>query len=350
MMRAVFLPGGRQVEIRAVDVPEPGPGEALIELRAAGLCGSDLHMHYRPAPELRRGAVFGLATDPDVVPGHEAAGIVTKVGLFVTGLSAGDRVAVHHIGGCGDCVACRRGFDMKCQNKWGIYGLDRPGAMEDYMVVRSRDCVILPPNIDFDEAAYYTCGAGTGYLALRRASFGLGDSVAVVGLGPVGIAAAYFAVRSGARVVGIDPAAARRSFASEIGASTVCDPTSDDVLDQVWTATGGRGATVVVEASGSAGGRLVALGAAAVGGRVVFVGFGDADNFVDFQATIIQKQLDVLGAWMFPLPDLQEMLYDVSLRGISIKQLITANYAIEDAAHAWRAFDQGGPGKAVLTW
>ncbi len=349
-MRAVFLPGGSQVEVRDVDVPEPGPGEVLIELKSAGLCGSDLHMHYRPAPELRRGAVFGLATDPDVVPGHEAAGIVAKVGPLVTGLSRGDRVAVHHIGGCGDCVPCRRGFDMKCQNKWGIYGLDRPGAMQDYMVVRSRDCVMLPPNVDFDEAAYYTCGAGTGYLALRRASFGLGDSVAVVGLGPVGMAAAYFAVRSGARVVGVDPAEPRRVFASELGVSSVCDPASDDVLDQVWAAAGGWGATVVIEASGSAGGRLLALGAAAIGGRVVLVGFGDADNVVDLQATIIQKQLDVRGAWMFPLPDLQEMLYDVSLRDISIKPLITANYAIEDAAQAWRAFDQGGPGKTVLSW
>jgi threonine dehydrogenase-like Zn-dependent dehydrogenase len=83
---------------------------------------------------------------------------------------------------------------------------------------------------------------------------------------------------------------------------------------------------------------------------VVFVGFGDADNIVDLQATVIQKQLDVLGAWMFPIPDLQEMLYDVSLRGISIKPLITGSYGIDDAAEAWKAFDQGGPGKTVVTW
>ena len=81
--------------------------------------------------------------------------------MSVTAFKPGDRIAVHHIGGCGDCVDCRRGFDMKCQHKWGIYGLDRPGALQDYMLVRSRDCVVVPENIDFDEAAYYTCGAGT---------------------------------------------------------------------------------------------------------------------------------------------------------------------------------------------
>jgi len=349
-MRAVFLPGGRRAEIREVAVPDPGPGEVQIALRAAGLCGSDLHMHYRPAPELRHGPIFGLVTDPDVVPGHEAAGVVTKVGTFVTAVKTGDRVAVHHIGGCGDCIACRRGFDMECRNKWGIYGLDRPGAMQDYMVVRSRDCVILPANVDFDEGAYYTCGAGTGYLALRRASLGLGDTVAVVGLGPVGMAAAYFAERSGARAVGLDPAEPRRRFAKEIGLYPVYDACAVDVVDQVRAATGGAGANVVIEASGSAGGRLLALDVAAIGGRVVLVGFGDAENVVDLQSTIIQKQLDVLGAWMFPLPDLQEMLHDVSVRAISIKPLISGNYAIEDAARAWTAFDQGGPGKTVLTW
>ncbi len=298
-------------------------------------------MRERPAHALpsrsgeEAGPIFGLTTDPDIAPGHEAAGVVAKVGESVTAFKPGDRVAVHHIGGCGDCIDCRRGFDMKCQHKWGIYGLDQPGALQDYMVVRSRDCVAVPANIDFDEAAYYTCGAGTGYLALRRASFGLGDSVAVVGLGPVGMAAAYFALRSGALVVALDTVASRRAFAREIGLSLVFDPGDHTALEQVRVATGGRGATVVVEASGSSAGRLVALGAAAIGGRVVMVGFGDADNLVDIQATVIQKQLDVLGAWMFPIPDLQEMLLDVSLRGISIKPLITGNYNIDDAAKAW---------------
>ncbi len=209
---------------------------------------------------------------------------------------------------------------------------------------------MVPDNIDFDEAAYYTCGAGTGYMALRRASFGLGDNVAVVGLGPVGMAAAYFALHSGARVVALDTVGSRDAFARKIGLSYVFDPMDEAALEQVKAATGGRGATVVVEASGSSAGRLVALGAAAIGGRVVLVGFGDADNVVDLQATVIQKQLDVFGAWMFPLPDLQEMLLDISLRGISIKPLITANYSIDDAAEAWRGFDQGGPGKTVVTW
>jgi len=211
-MRAVFLPGDRQVELRSVPKPRPGDGEVLISLRAAGLCGSDLHMHYRPPRAQRHGTIFGLVTNPEVVPGHEAAGVVAECGPQVDALQPGDRVAVHHMAGCGYCVECRRGWDINCQQKWGVYGLDLAGAMEDYMVARARDCVKVPANISFDEAAYYTCGAGTGYMALKRAGVGVGDQVAVVGLGPVALAAAWFALQSGAKVVGLDIVDTRRGL------------------------------------------------------------------------------------------------------------------------------------------
>ena len=226
-MRAVFLPGGREAVVREIEVPRPGDGEVLLAMKAAGLCGSDLHMHYRIAPESRHGVVFGLKTDPDVVPGHEA-GVVAEVGKGVWHLKPGDRVAVHHMAGCGVCVECRRGWDINCQRKWGTYGLDRPGAMQDFMAVRARDCVLVPDNVSLAEAAYYTCGAGTGYLALKRAGFGLGDTVAVVGLGPVGVAGAYFAASAGARVIGIDTLDERCRFAESNGIGYTANPNGED--------------------------------------------------------------------------------------------------------------------------
>ena len=349
-MRAVFLPGDRQTELRSVPKPRPGDGEVLISLRAAGLCGSDLHMHYRPARAQRHGPIFGLVTSPEVVPGHEAAGVVAECGPRVRGLEPGDRVAVHHMAGCGYCVECRRGWDINCQQKWGVYGLDIAGAMEDYMVARARDCVKVPANISFDEAAYYTCGAGTGYMALKRADLGVGDRVAVVGLGPVGLAAGWFALQLGAKIVGLDIVDSRRDFAEQVGLVEVCDPKDVQCVAQVRGATGGQGPSVVIESSGTAAGRRLALEVAALRGRVVCVGFGDSDNLIDLQATVIQKQLDVRGAWMFSLPDLQDMLDDISSRELSVRALITGRYGVEDAANAWQAFDRGSPGKTVLHW
>ncbi len=338
------------MEVRDIEVPEPGPGQVLVALRAAGLCGSDLHMHYRPAPADRYGPIFGLRTDPGTVPGHEPAGVVVELGADVNGLQVGERVAVHHMGGCGHCTYCRRGWDINCRDRWGVYGLDKPGAMQDYMVVRARDCVKVPAGLSFEEAAYYTCGAGTGYLALKRGGLGLGDRVAVVGLAPVGAAAAYFAGRAGAQVTGLDVVGSRREFAARVTGCQTVDAAGPGAGDEVLDLTGGDGADVVVESSGSAKGRALALEIAAVGARVVCVGFADSENVIDVQATVIQKQLDLRGAWMFPLPDLQDMLDDVSARQWSIAPLVTGRYDIEHAADAWAAFDRGGPGKTVLSW
>lgn len=349
-MRAVYLPGGRRTVVREIDTPEPGDGEVLLAMRAAGLCGSDLHMHYRPAPEKRRGVVFGLTTDPDIVPGHEPAGVVAQVGKGVSDLRIGDRVAVHHMAGCGSCMECRRGWDINCQQKWGTYGLDRPGAMQDFMVVRARDCVQVPDNITLAEAAYYTCGAGTGYLALKRAGFGLGDTVAVVGLGPVGLAGAYFAAGMGARVIGADTLDERRGFAELNGIAITANPLREDVVGVVRDATNGKGADVVLETSGSAAGRSLALDVAATRGRVVCVGFADSTNTLDVQAQIIQKQLDVRGAWMFPITELQALLDDVGLCGISLEPLIPRSFEISEADLAWQTFDVGALGKTVIVW
>lgn len=347
-MRALYLPGGRRTELREIPAPDVESGSVLIAVRAAGLCGSDLHMHYRPAPESRRGRVFGLQTDPEVVPGHEAAGEVVAVGSGAQPWRVGDRVVVHHIGGCGVCSACRRGWDINCSDKWGIYGLDRPGAMEDLMVVRARDCAQVPAEMSFAAAAYASCGAGTGYLALGRARFGLGDVVAIVGLGPVGLAAAYIAHLSGAVVVGIDPLAERRAFGVTLGLSATSDPAG--ARARLEELTQGRGADVVVESSGAASGRVCALEVAAVGARVACVGFGDSHNEIDLQASVIQKQLDVLGAWMFPLPDLSALLTDLAERQWSLEPLITARYTIDAGDEAWGDFDAGMAGKAVLSW
>ncbi|MFF2809094.1 alcohol dehydrogenase catalytic domain-containing protein [Streptomyces sp. NPDC058000] len=349
-MRGIFLPGGRRVEIRDRHVGEPGYGEVRLSMRAAGLCGSDLHMHYRPAPELRHGPVFGLRTDPDIVPGHEPAGVVESVGTGVDHLRVGDRVAVHHMAGCGHCVWCRRGWDINCRQKWGTYGLDRPGAMQDAMIVRARDCVRVPDNVTMAEASYYTCGAGTGYLALTRAGFAPQDVVTVVGLGPVGLAAAYFAALSGALVIGFDPIAQRRKFAADLGIQYTFDPAGLDAAAAVADLTAGAGASIVIESSGASAGRLAGLEAAGIGARMVLVGFADPETTIDVQQLIIQKQMDVRGAWMFPITQLQDMLDDVSRRNISIESLITGRYSLDDAADAWRVFDRGALGKTLITW
>jgi threonine dehydrogenase-like Zn-dependent dehydrogenase len=349
-MHAALMPGGSRVNIVEKEQGSPGRGEVLIEMRAAGLCGSDLHMQYLPQPDHRRDEFYGLRTDPDVVPGHEGAGIVAAIGPDVDNLKVGDRVAVYHLAGCGDCRECRAGWEINCAQKWGIYGLDHPGALQDFMVARARDCVIVPDNISLDEACYYSCGAGTGYLALKRGDFGLGDTVAVVGLGPVGIAAAFFAQRAGAQVIGFDTQIARNDFALELGVAACVNPLSEDGYQRLMELTNGHGADVVVEATGISAGRDLAFSIAALHGRVVCVGFTDEVTPIHLQRDVIQKQVDVRGAWMFPIHALDDMLQSMSRENVSIQPLITHRYTLENAAEAWRSFAAGSLGKTVISW
>lgn len=349
-MRAVLMPGGSRVELVTLDRPEPRAGEVLVALRAAGLCGSDLHMQYLPAVEHRRDEFYGLRTDPAIVPGHEAAGVVEAMGPGVAHLSVGDRVTVHHMGGCGHCRECRAGWDINCPDKWGVYGLDQPGAMQDFMIARARDCVVVPENISLEEACYYSCGAGTGYLALKRGDFGPGDTVVVVGLGPVGIAAVFFAQRAGATVIGFDTQETRNDFAMKLGATACINPATEDGRARLFELTDGHGADVIIEATGISIARDLALSVAALHARVVCVGFTDEISPLHLQRDVLQKQVDVRGAWMFPIHALEDMLRACSLEGVSIQHLITARYSLQNADQAWASFASGSLGKTVISW
>ena len=349
-MQRALMPGDSRVDIQQAETPTPGTGEVLIKMQAAGLCGSDLHMQYLPTADHRRDVFYGLQTDPSVVPGHEGAGIIAGIGPDVDYFSVGDRVTVHHMGGCGHCRQCRAGWDINCPQKWGVYGLDRPGAMQDMMIARARDCVSVPDNVTLEEACYYSCGAGTGYLALKRADFGPGDTVAVVGLGPVGLAAVFFAARAGATVIGFDTQDARNDFALQHGATACVNPISEDGHERLMELTNGHGCDVVIEATGISEARDLAFSLAAIHGRIVCVGFTDEVSPIHLQRDVLQKQVDVRGSWMFPITALHDMLQAVSLEGVSIEPLITQRFSLTEAQDAWASFAAGSLGKTVISW
>ena len=346
-MKTVLFPGDRQIEIVEVPTPQPGPGQVLVEMKAAGVCGSDLHQQFRVPADEREGIVVGHHTSPKTIPGHEPAGVVVELGEGVSNLSIGDRVAVAHVTGCGHCQACRRGRDIDCPDKV-FYGLDRDGALADYMLAEAKDCVVLPNQISFVEGAIWACGAGTAYAALKRGNLTAGQTVAIVGLGPVGAAAAFFAAKAGARVIGIDPVEARRNHAMKLGAHFVMDP-SEGPGDAIRRLTRGDGADLIIEASGVSAGRSSTTDLARVGGSIVFVGLNDALVQFDIDQ-VIQKQLKCMGCWVFGTPDLQEMINAAVDLNISVEQMVTFRYRLDEADKALANFDAGALGKTVFVW
>ena len=193
-MRGVFLPGNSTTEIRDLPDPEPGPGQVLLAMRASTICGSDIRAIYREH----------LQGDPaemyqGVVAGHEPAGEVVAVGPGAVRLKVGDRVCVYHISGCGQCDDCVRGYQISCSSpQRAAYGWQRDGGHADLILAEERDCIVLPDFVTFLDGACVACGFGTAYEGLLRANVSGRDALAVVGLGPVGLAAGLLGGKLGA--------------------------------------------------------------------------------------------------------------------------------------------------------
>lgn len=347
MARQLLFKGDRIVEVRPVQIREPGPGEVRLAIDAAGVCGSDLHYLFR-VPSADRGKPrLGVTINPDAVPGHEPAGTVIAVGAGVRKFSVGDRVVVHHISGCGMCDWCIRDLPMHCAGK-RTYGFDIDGAFAEEMIALEKDCVRVPETLSMSAACYCACGAGTAFNALSKLGTTATDRVIVMGLGPVGLAAVLFAAERGADVIAIDPAPERRRLAAAAGAELVIDPLAEDAATLVQERTAGRGGSVGIDCSGNGVARRSLLDLVGPWARVAFVGEG-GDVTVDVSQQIIHKQISLIGSWVFGVHDLSEMMQYVADRGVDLDALITDRFDIDAAQAAFDVADGANSGKVIIT-
>jgi len=244
---------GVPVSTETVVVPEPGPGEVRVAVRACGVCHTDLH--YREG---------GINHDFPFLLGHEAAGTVESVGDGVYGLVPGDHVAVAWRAPCGGCRSCRRGrpwycFDSRNAVQPMTLADGTPlraalgiGAFTPLTLVAAGQAVKIDPQARFQAAALVGCGVMAGFgAAVNTGSVGRGDSVAVIGCGGVGNAAVAASVLAGANpVIGVDVDPRKLAWASSFGATHTVNGRETDAVEAIRTLTGGHGADVVIEAVG----------------------------------------------------------------------------------------------------
>lgn len=267
-MRAVRFHGaGQPVVIEDVPRPQPGPGQVLIDVAAAGVCGTELHF------------LDGLLTPArtPITLGHEVAGVISEVGADVAELSVGDRVAVHYLHACGTCRRCTAGDDHLCEAPLGFLAFVTDGGFAEQVLVPATSAVRLPDGLDPVDAAPLCCSATTALHAMRVAGLGGGGSdegsVAVVyGVGGVGLALVQLLRLAGVRVLAVARSKERRGRAEELGAEAV-DPTGQDVAGVVRELTGGAGADVVFELVGTAETGAAALACLGRTGALVYVGY-----------------------------------------------------------------------------
>jgi threonine dehydrogenase-like Zn-dependent dehydrogenase len=348
-MRGVVFPGEREVTLMEFPDPTPGPGEVVVEMKASGMCGSDLHQYRRAKGSA---SIGGLAVNPNpVIAGHEPCGIVAAVAAGVSEKLAriGQRVMVHHYKGCTVCNHCRSGWSQLCQREpVAVYGNNAHGGHAPYLKVPAFTLVPLPDALSFETGAAIACGTGTAYGALRRMKLSGNDTIAIFGQGPVGLSATQLAAAMGARVIAVDPGAERLARAADFGADATVDPRSNDPAGAVRELTHGLGADLSLDTSGTADGRLAAVHSAKVWGTVCFVGERGSVT-LDVSPDLLRKQLTIVASWTFSSIGQAECAAFVTNRKIAVDRLFTHRWQLPQAAEAYRLFDTQTTGKGVFT-
>ena len=343
-MQGIVFQGDRKLELREFPDPTPGKDDVVLEIKASGMCGSDL-MAYRAGAD----AIDRDKQGEPFIAGHEPCGVVVAKGSNVTDPLAaeGSRVMPHHYLGCGVCSDCVAGWSQMCPQGSIGYGWSAHGGHAQYMSVAARTLVALPEALSFPEGAAISCGTGTAYAALKRIGLSEGQTLLVVGQGPVGLSATLLGTAMGARVIAVDIESKRLELAVSFGAEETLNPADGDVVDTVKTLTNGKGADRSIDCSGSSQGRLHAVRATRTWGTTCFVGEGN-DVTIDVSKDLIQKQMTIIASWTFSSGGQADCARFIAEHGIEVDRLFTHRYALDDALDAYRLFDTQTTGKGVF--
>lgn len=339
-MKAAVLRAPNVLEIGEIATPEAGPGELILSIRAATVCGTDLRIL---SGKKTKGIRF-----PSII-GHEFAGVVVQTGDGVTGFATGDRVCMDPVVPCRACAYCKAGLENVCQNRQAM-GYEFDGAFAQYIripavALQAGNVFKMPEGMSFEAAALSEplacCINGQ-----KNAQVGLGDSVVILGAGPIGLMHAALAKAAGARQVIIsEPNAGRRQAALERGVNYACDPTKENLLNVVRQQTEGLGADVVILAIGVPALANEALNLVRKGGRVnLFAGFSQGDMSSIDVNLIHYNEITVTGASALSRSGYELALNMLSSGQIDATSLITHRYAVADSL---AAFDAAASGNAI---
>jgi threonine dehydrogenase-like Zn-dependent dehydrogenase len=337
-MRAVVLQGKGEVGVEDVPDPElPGPEGAIVAVERTAICGSDLHLYH--------GAMGGAG----VRLGHEFVGTIEEAGSNVR-LAVGTRVLVSGVIGCGRCPACLGRDPVMCGGGMAgkVFGTgpDLHGGQAERVAVPFVDVFALPvpEAVTMDQAVLLTDILPTGYLGARSADITPGDTVVVIGLGPVGVLALQCAQLFGpARMLAVDTVPDRLARAAELGAEPL-DASQGGTPQQVLAATGGRGADAVIEAVGADATITDALFSCAAGGTVSVVGVNLNFSF-PLPVPLLMVRRITFRTQLASIPTTWTSLVPLIEQGrLHPEDVFTHRMGLSQAAEAYRTFDTRADG------
>jgi (R,R)-butanediol dehydrogenase/meso-butanediol dehydrogenase/diacetyl reductase len=315
-MRALVYIGPDALELEEMAAPVPEPGESLIRIRYAGICGTDLHLWHGEMTAVR----------PPVIVGHELVGEVVE---DTTGqYEAGQRVAVEPLLVCGVCRACREGASHVCRNL-RVQGVHANGGAAELLCTPTHRLHPIPDGLSW-EAAACTEPASVAVHMVRRAGVELGDTVLVLGGGPIGFLVASVARAAGARRVLVSEVSqSRLALCRRAGLETI-DAGQADPVEVIRDLTDGEGADVVVEAVGHPATVAQMVAACRVRGRILIGGIGGAPNPVDL-AAVVFKEVTLVGSRVYESRDMATALQLLGSGALNVDGLVTRTVPLEQA-------------------
>ncbi|MBN1321819.1 MAG: Zn-dependent alcohol dehydrogenase [Thermoleophilia bacterium] len=350
MKAAVCYEFGKPLVIEDIEIRPPAPGEVKIKNVATAVCHSDIH--------LVRGT---LPFPPPMVGGHETAGYVEEIGEGVTGLEIGDPVCVSLLISCGECRMCSTGHPNLCEYPWER-GAVSPyknqkgepvdqafltGTFAEYTVVHKSQLVKLPPDMPLDRASLLACGVATGFGAVVwRAKVELGASVAVVGVGGVGVNSIQGAsLVSAYPIIAVDINDQKLEAAKQFGATHTVNSAKVDPIEAVRELTGGRGADYVFVTVGSPQALEQSVPMAAALGSAVWVGIPNIKDTVTFSPfPVFREERSIIGCWMGHTNlknDIPKLITLYKEGKLKLDELITKHYKLEDINEAMETVERG---------
>jgi propanol-preferring alcohol dehydrogenase len=334
-MRALVFRGPGKIALEEVDDPIPSPGEVLLQVDAAGVCGTDRHI------------VAGeLGVPSGTVPGHEIAGTITRIGSEVEGWESGDRVACFGQVTCGSCSACLAGASNRCRRP-AVLGMARQGGFAERIALPHACLIRLPDSVASPVGAIASDAIATPLHALWTVG-GLraGETVVVVGAGGLGLHAIQLARLAGAAcVVAVDPSEPARKAALVAGADAVLDPGAEDDPGRALRRLA-PGAGLALECVGKSETVELGLSALAAGGRLVIVGVGAARPSLPPLARFIGAELSVHGSFGSTRAEIDTVLDLIERGRLDVSRSVQREVPLEEAASIF--FEPVGPARTVI--
>lgn len=327
-------------EVKEVEIPNIGPNDVLVRVKATGICGTDRHLY--------RGEAVGALPELPIpfIPGHEFCGDVVEVGEVVDNIKAGDRVSAEVAVSCGKCYYCKTGRQILCENVREI-GIDINGSYAEYISVPSQNVHKTPSNLSYEQGALIDC-LSSALRPFERVSIGIMDTITILGTGPIGLLQVQIAKILGAKnIIAVGRTPKKLKLAEKLGANKAINAKEENVMKEVLSATDGLGSDVVIEAAGSPITTAQSLHICCKDGQIALMGITTEKTSIE-SLLVISKALNIFGVWDYTWLTFEKSIDLISSGKVDVNAIISHKLPLEEVMKAFDLIERKEAVKVIL--